>query len=130
MTLLGVDAAVGEQADQVEIAAALLGEVHGGEEGGVSEEGAGGDGGVDASDVHMDDAAGTEVEVAYFTVAHLAVGKADEVVRRAEEGVGEVAEELVVDGFASLGDGVAVGLGAVAPSPSRMVRTMGLGIYE
>ena len=34
----------------------------------------------------------------------------------AEEGVGVVAEELVVDGFAGLCDGVAVGLGAVAPA--------------
>jgi len=34
----------------------------------------------------------------------------------AEEGVGIVAEECVVGGLAGLGDGVAVGLGAVTPS--------------
>ena len=54
--------------------------------------------------------------MADFGVAHLAVGEADEVLAGAEEGVGIVAEELVVDGFAGLGDGVAVGLGAVAPA--------------
>ena len=34
----------------------------------------------------------------------------------AEEGVGIVAEECVVGGLAGLGDGVAVGLGAITPS--------------
>lgn len=54
--------------------------------------------------------------MADFAVAHLAVGEADEVFAGAEEGVGEVAEESVVGGLAGLGDGVAVGLGAVTPS--------------
>ncbi len=97
-------------------AAALLREVHGGEEGGVSEEAAVGDGGIDAGHVHADDASGAEVEMADFRVAHLSVGKADEVFTGAEEGVGVLGEELVVDGLACLGDGVAVGLGAVAPA--------------
>ncbi len=91
-------------------------EVHGPEKGGVGEEAAVGDGGVDAGHVHADDAAGAEVEVADFGVAHLAVGEADEVLAGAEEGVGEVAQEPVVDGFAGLGYGVAVDLGAVAPA--------------
>ena len=49
------------------------------------------DGGVDAGHVHADDAAGAEVEVADFAVAHLAVGETDEVFAGAEEGVGVVA---------------------------------------
>ena len=54
--------------------------------------------------------------MADFGVAHLAVGEADEVLGGAEEGVGVLAEELVVDGFAGQSDGVAVGLGAVTPA--------------
>jgi len=91
-------------------------EVHGLEQGRVGEEAAVGDGGVDAGHVHADDAAGAEVEVADLGIAHLAVGEADEVLAGAEEGVGEVAQEPVVDRFAGLGYGVAVGLGAVAPA--------------
>ena len=91
MALVGVDAAVGEEADEMEGAALLGGEIVGAGEGGVGEEAAVLDGGVDAGHVHADDAAGAEVEVADFTVAHLAVGEADEVLAGAEEGVGVVA---------------------------------------
>ena len=97
-------------------AAFLGGELAGADESGVGVERAIGDGGVDAGDVHADDPSGAEVEMADFAVAHLAVGEADEVFAGAEEGVGVVAEESVVGGFAGLGDGVAVGLGAVTPS--------------
>ena len=91
MALVGVDAAVGEEADEVEGSSLLRGEFVGADEGGVGEEGAVEDGGVDAGHVHADDAAGAEVEVADFAVAHLAVGEADEVLAGAEEGVGVVA---------------------------------------
>ena len=116
VALVGVDAAVGEEADEVEGSSLLGGEFIGADERGVGEEAAVEDGGVDAGHVHADDAACAEVEVADFAVAHLAVGEADEVLAGAEEGVGIVAEELVVGGFAGLGDGVAVGFGAVTPS--------------
>ena len=116
MALVGVDTAVGEEADEVQGAAFLCGQFVGTGEGGVGVEGAVEDGGVDAGHVHADDAAGTEVEVAYLGVAHLAVGEADEVVTCLEEGVGVFAEELVVDGFAGLSYGVAVGLRAIAPA--------------
>ncbi len=116
VTLVGVDATVGEEADEVERSSLLACEFIGSGEGGVGVEGAVEDGGVDAGHVHADDAAGAEVEVADFAVAHLAVGEADEVFAGAEEGVGVVAEESVVGGFACLRDGVAVGLGAVTPS--------------
>ncbi len=116
VALVRVDAAVGEQAEEMEGAVVLCGEVDGLEQDGIGVEGAVGDGGVDAGDVHADDAAGAEVEVADLGVAHLAVGQADEVVAGADESVGVVDEELVVDGLAGESDGVAVGLGAVAPA--------------
>ena len=116
MALVGVDSAVGEEADEVKGSSLLGGEFAGADEGGVGVEGAVGDGGVDAGHVHADDAAGAEVEVADFAVAHLAVGEADEVLAGADEGVGVVAQERVVGGFAGEGDGVAVGVGAVTPA--------------
>ncbi len=85
-------------------------------EGGIGEEAAVEDGGVDAGHVHADDATGTEVQVADFAVAHLAVGQADKVVAGVEERVRKAAEKAVVDGFAGLSDCVAVGAGAVAPA--------------
>ncbi len=54
--------------------------------------------------------------MADFAVAHLAVGESDEVFAGAEEGVRVVAQEAVVGWLAGLCDGVAVGLGAIAPA--------------
>ena len=91
-------------------------EIVGADQGGVGVESAVENGGIDAGHVHADDAACTEVEMADFGVAHLAVGEADEVLGGAEEGVGVLAEEFVVGWFTGLGDGVAVGFGAVTPA--------------
>ena len=117
MALVRVDAAVGEQAEEVQ--AGIRAEAARSQAAvrtGSREEAAVGDGGVDAGHVHAHDAAGAEVEVADFGVAHLAVGQADEVLAGADEGVGEVAQQLVVGGLAGECDGVAVGLGAIAPA--------------
>ena len=111
-----VDAAVGEQTDEMKGSPFLGGEMNGMGEGGIGEEAAVGDGGVDAGHVHADDAACAEVEMAHFGVAHLSVGEADVVVAGSEEGVGVVDEELVVCGLTGECDGVAVGLGAIAPA--------------
>ena len=75
-----------------------------------------GDGGIDAGDVHPDDAPRAKVEVADLGVTHLAIGQADVVVAGAEECVRVVDQEFVVDGLAGQSDGVAVGLGAIAPA--------------
>ncbi len=91
VALVGVDASVGEEADEMEGSAFLRGQFVGADEGGVGVEGAVEDGGVDAGHVHADDSAGAEVEVTDFAVAHLAVGEADEVLAGAEEGVGVIA---------------------------------------
>ena len=80
MALVGVDASVGQQTDEVQRSPLLRGEFVGADEGRVGVESAVEDGGVDAGHVHSDDAAGAEVEVAYLGVAHLAVGETDEVV--------------------------------------------------
>ena len=116
VALVRVDASVGEQADHVECSSLLRGEFAGASQGGVSVETAVGDGGVDAGHVHANDASGAEVEVSNLGVAHLAIGEADEVLTGADEGVREVAKELVVGGLAGECDGVAGGFGAVAPA--------------
>ena len=64
----------------------------------------------------MDDAAGADVQVADFAVAHLAVGQADEVPAGLNQRVGILAQQAVVGGLAGQGDGVGLGLGAVAPA--------------
>ena len=116
MTLVGVDATVGEQANEVEAAAFLPSQLAGTGEGGVGKEGAVGDGGVDAGHVHADDASGADIEVAYLGVAHLAVGEADEVIAGVEEGVGEGGEKVVIDRLAGECDGITFGPGRVAPA--------------
>ena len=116
MLLVGVDAAVGDQAEEMKLASAFAGALHGLDDGRVLLEFAGGDGHVDAGDVHLHDAAGADVEVAHFAVAHLPVGQADEMLRRANQCVGELAEELVVGGLAGQGNGVVGGFGTIAPS--------------
>ena len=113
---VGVDAAIGEQTDEMQAVTLLRGELEGTDEGGIGEEAAVGDGGVDAGHVHADDAAGAEVEVADLGVAHLAVWEADEVIAGVEEGVGVLGEETVVNGLAGEGDGVSECFGAVAPA--------------
>ena len=72
----GVDAAVGDQAEQVQPAArAVAAPLAGGEQGLVLEEAAVGDRVVDPGQVLLDDRAGAEVEVADLGVAHLPSGR-------------------------------------------------------
>ena len=94
----GVDAAVGDQAEQVEAAArAAPGTLAGGEQRLVLEEAAVGDRVVDPGQVLLDDRPGAEVQVADLGVAHLAVGQADVAALGGEPGVREALPEPVED---------------------------------
>jgi hypothetical protein len=109
-----VDAAVADQAEKME--GALFTSLHGLlEERDVAHLFVG-DEEIDARHVHVDDAAGTNVEVTDFAVAHLAFGEADGGAGGVDHCVGEIFEEGVVGGFAGESDGVALGFGAVAPA--------------
>ncbi len=77
---------------------------------------AGGDQRVDARDVHLHNAAGADVQVADFAVAHLSVGQADKVIRGLNQRVGKLAQQLVVGGLARQRNGIVGGFGAIAPS--------------
>ena len=114
----GVDAAVGDQAEQVQAPArAAAGALAGGEQRLVLEEAAVGDRVVDPGQVLLDDRAGAEVEVADLGVAHLAVGQADVAALGRELRVRVALPELVEDRRLGKRDRVAgPGLGA---GPSR-----------
>ncbi len=116
MSLVGVHAAVGEQAEEVKTAAAGAGVFHGGKQDGVGEEFAVLDHQLDARAVHVHDASGADVKVAHLAVAHLTVGKSDVGAAGLNQGVGILAQKAVVGGLASERDGVGFGLGAIAPA--------------
>lgn len=61
MALVGVDAAVGQEADEMEGSTFLTGELIGASESGVGVEGAVEDGGVDAGHVHADDSSRSQI---------------------------------------------------------------------
>jgi hypothetical protein len=71
MGLLRMDAAIGEQSEQVELATGGLRMFHRREQDGVGEEVTLLDHQVDARNVHVDDAPGPNVQVSYLTVPHL-----------------------------------------------------------
>ena len=94
----GVDAAVGDEAEQVQAAArAAAGAVAGSQQRLVLEEAAVGDRVVDPGQVLLDDRAGAEVEMADLRVAHLPVGQADVAPLGGEFGVGELRPETIED---------------------------------
>ena len=78
---MAVDAAVGDEADEVQRVPAVGGAIHRGDERRVGEEIAVADALVDARQVLVDDAAGAHVHVADFGVAHLPGGQADRLAR-------------------------------------------------
>jgi len=108
-----VHAAVAEEADEMELALAAV--LHGLLEERDLVELLVGDEEIDAGDVHVYDAAGADVEMADFTVAHLTFGKADGGAGGLDQGVGEL-RRVRRKWFAREGDGVALGFGAEAPA--------------
>ena len=107
-------AAVAHQPDQMQLASAAA--LHRVEQQRLAEEFAAGDQLVDARDVHLDDAAGADIQVAHFAIAHLPFGQADVRAGGVNQRVGKILQQAVVIGFAGEGDGVALGFGAIAPA--------------
>ena len=71
---------------------------------------------VDAHDVHQHNAAGAEVQVTDFAVAHLPVRQADKVVARPQQGIRKIAQQAVINRLACQRDCIAFGVGPVAPA--------------
>ena len=101
MLLVRVHAAVGDQAEEMQLPSAFARALHGLHDGRVLLELAGRNLRVDARDVHLHNAAGADVQVAHFAVAHLPVRQADKVLGGADQRVGKLAQQLVVGGLAS-----------------------------
>ena len=70
---VGVDAAVAEESEEVELAGAAA--FHGFEQQRLAREFAAGDELVNARDVHVHDASGADIQVAHFAIAHLSFGQ-------------------------------------------------------
>ena len=107
-------AAVAEEAHQMQLPSAPA--LHGFEKQGLAREFAAGDELIDARAVHLHDAAGADIQMAHFAIAHLPVRQADGRAGSVDQRVGEFFEDAIVVGLAREGDGVALGFGAVAPA--------------
>ncbi len=116
MRLPRMHAAIGEQTEQMQPAAAGAGVLHGVDQHGMREEFAVLDHQLDARDVHVHDAPGADIEVADLAVAHLAVGQPDERAAGVNQRVGILAQQAVVGRLAGQRDGVGLGFGAVSPA--------------
>ena len=111
-----VNAAVGDEPEDVQAAATRTCVLHSGEQDRVLEELAVLDHQIDAGDVHVHDASGAYVEMADFAVAHLPIRQADVLAAGMNQGIRIFAEQAVVIGFAGQRDGISFGFGTVSPA--------------
>ena len=116
MSLLRMDATVGEQAEKVQSAFAYTCMLHRREQHRMREEFSVLDHLIDAGDVHVNDATGADVEMSDFAVAHLAFGQADKRAAGVNQRVGIFAQQAVINRLARKGDGIGFGFGAVTPA--------------
>ena len=116
MRLLRMHAAVRNQSEQMQPAFAGARMLHRVQQHGMREELAVLDHQIDAGDVHVHDAAGADVEMADFAVAHLPFGQAHERPAGMNQRVGILAQQAVIRRLARERDGVGFGFGAVSPA--------------
>jgi hypothetical protein len=109
---VGVDAAVGDEADEVEAPARSGGD--GFLENFIAGERAVADGKVDAGEFLIDDATGAEVEVANLGISHLSFGEADLKTAGLESAPGVISVKAIVDGGFGEKGGVALFFGTGA----------------
>ena len=114
--LVAVHAAGRKQAHHVQGAAAGQHRVAGGVEFGVVEEAGVLDRRVDPGQVLVDDAAGADVHVPDFGIAHLPVRQADVAAFGVDQGGRMFGQQPAPGGHVGLGDGVVGGIVAVAPA--------------
>ena len=111
-----VYAAVGGQTHEVDVLAVLLGIGEGGDDFLVLQDAAVGTGTVDLHQVLVDDAAGTDIEVTHFGVAHLSVGQAHVLAASLQLGVRIVGQQAVPIGSGSHRDYIVLLTVADAPT--------------
>ncbi len=71
---------------------------------------------IDARDVHLHNSPSADIQMAHFAVAHLPVGQADKMLRRANERVRKFAQQFVVSGLARYCNGIVGGFSSITPS--------------
>src|SRR5581483_6671440 len=71
---------------------------------------------VDSRDVHMDDAARADVQVAYLAVSHLAVWQSHVLAAGVDQRIGILTQQAVVGWLVRQCNGIGFGLRAVAPA--------------
>ena len=113
-----VDAALRDEAEQVDVAAALPGALERGQERWVLVEGAVADGGVHALQILEEDPAGADRQVTDLGVAHLSGRQADRLAGGRERRVRVLAPEPVEDGRPASSTALP-GPGGAQPHPSR-----------
>ena len=116
MLAVAVDTAGGKKAEEVQGTAAGKSLVNDIIESGVLIEAAVFDSAGDAGKLLIDDAAGTDISVAYFTVAHLSVGEADSFAGGGDGSGGTGGGEAVKIGGVGTGYSVVLTAGADAPA--------------
>src|SRR5438034_113540 len=71
---------------------------------------------LDASRVHVDNASGTNVQMADLAIAHLVIWKPDVLAAGVDERVGILAQQAVVIRLAGKGNGIGFAFRAVSPA--------------
>src|SRR5207244_453143 len=116
MRLLRVHAPIRNQTEQMQSALTYPGVLHRAYQHGMREELAVLDHQIDARDVHVNDAAGADVEMPDLAVSHLSFRQADERPAGMNQRIGIFAEKPVIRRLARQRDGVGLGLGTVSPT--------------
>jgi hypothetical protein len=114
MVEVRVDSAIAEEAEKMELRSASS--FHGVEQERLAIKFAVSDELIDARAVHVNDAAGADIQMADFAVPHLSDWEADGGSGSLDQRVGEIFDDAVVVRLARKGDGVAGGFGAIAPA--------------
>src|SRR5579862_2794007 len=71
---------------------------------------------IDAGDIHVHDATGTDIQMSNFTVAHLPFGQAHKRTASVNQRIGIFAKESIVRRLPSESDGVSFGFGPIPPA--------------
>src|SRR5215813_4509512 len=100
----------------MESAAICAGMFHGCQQGGVSEETSVLDHEIDAGNVHMHNASGTDIEMSDFAVTHLAIRQANIVATGMDQRIRIIPEQSIISRFPGQRDGIGFGPGTVAPA--------------
>ena len=116
MRLLRVHTAIGDQSEKMQAAVTGPSVLHGVKQHGMLKELAVLDHQVDTSDVHVNDAACTDIQMADFAIAHLSLGEADEGPAGVDQRIGILAQQPVVRRLARERNSVGFGFSAVSPA--------------